>query len=542
MRRRVLRHVVAILACVTLALLTNPLTGLAHAELLSTTPADGTVVAQPPEVVVLGFSEPVTPIDDGGRLFASGADPVAIATQAEGTSIRYLLPASLPDGSYVVTWRVVSADGHPIAGAIQFAIGAPGNMPIVIDAPGADGSIDTWLALTQGLGYIGLLGICGWLFYAFFIARRSDPVASGIWIATGITMLALVLWVPLTVARQQGEGLDLVADFSRWTSLASRDLWAMVLLASGGLVLATLAGNRQVPFPRAVLVSGMIIALGAVSILGHTRLAEPTWLMVGSNITHTIAASIWFGGLLGLVASLRHAPRNDDLREVTGLVARFSTIAGIVLLFVIGCGVLSGWLILRSLRAIVETDYGRILLLKAGLVGLVVLVAAWNRYRLVPVLTHFNPGHAWQRLKYLLLVEATVLLCVAMVTGFLVNESPRQQEAAAAPTQTLSIDQPLGEGRITGSVTPGQIGDNTIELFITDAAGVPINPIETPRLEWMLDEQGIGPLTFETMSHGIPGEFMAVVPIPLSGEWTVTVIVRVSTFTSEHSSFTVPIP
>jgi copper transport protein len=113
-----------LLAVVLLCLLVIPVQGvLAHAQLLSTEPADNAIVQSAPEQLTLVFNEPVTPLaikliqPDG-----TTRDVTDVAVGGASTSIQ--MPTDLGNGTHVLSWRVVSIDGHPVAGSLVFSIGA----------------------------------------------------------------------------------------------------------------------------------------------------------------------------------------------------------------------------------------------------------------------------------------------------------------------------------------------------------------------------------------------------------------------------------
>jgi copper transport protein len=97
----------------------------AHAELLSTDPVDGAVLADAPAEIVLTFNEPVVVRDGAVRLFTGAGRDVDARPRAVDTRVVIGLPDRLPDGTYVLSWRVVSADSHPVAGGFSFSVGAP---------------------------------------------------------------------------------------------------------------------------------------------------------------------------------------------------------------------------------------------------------------------------------------------------------------------------------------------------------------------------------------------------------------------------------
>src|SRR4029079_12201480 len=94
----------------------------AHATLVSADPADGSVLTLPPKMVQLHFNESVTPAVVG--LIDATGKAREVATRAVGQSILMVLPDDLPQGTQIVSYRVVSEDGHPVGGSLVFSIGA----------------------------------------------------------------------------------------------------------------------------------------------------------------------------------------------------------------------------------------------------------------------------------------------------------------------------------------------------------------------------------------------------------------------------------
>jgi copper transport protein len=96
----------------------------AHAELVNISPANGAQLKTPPTQVQMTFTESVNLIDGGIRLVdeVGRTVPTSDPTVA-GRIVTWPMPADLPDGAYVITWRVVSADGHPVGGASSFGVG-----------------------------------------------------------------------------------------------------------------------------------------------------------------------------------------------------------------------------------------------------------------------------------------------------------------------------------------------------------------------------------------------------------------------------------
>ena len=96
----------------------------AHASLVSVDPADGARLDESPDVVRLTFSEHVSADLGGVQVLDSDGDQVQEgAARVDGATVEVDLAPDLPDGTYVISYRVVSADGHPVRGASVFGVG-----------------------------------------------------------------------------------------------------------------------------------------------------------------------------------------------------------------------------------------------------------------------------------------------------------------------------------------------------------------------------------------------------------------------------------
>ena len=90
----------------------------AHASLVSTTPGDGDHLEASPIEIVLEFSEPVGVVEGGTVLHSSQGESTPLSPDNRGSSIVIVLDDPLQNDTYVLQWRVISADAHPIAGTV----------------------------------------------------------------------------------------------------------------------------------------------------------------------------------------------------------------------------------------------------------------------------------------------------------------------------------------------------------------------------------------------------------------------------------------
>nr|MDT0657907.1 copper resistance protein CopC [Micromonospora sp. DSM 115978] len=514
----------------------------AHATLLRTDPADGAVLPSTPAEVTLFFNESVQVRDGGVRLLDADGTQLEAPARAVDSTVVLTPPADLADGTYLVTWRVISADTHPAAGGFSFSVGAPSAGTVAIPETEPEAGLRVLRPVTETVAYLGVLGGTGLLIFGLALApagtlarNRRDRI-SGVLGAAAV--VALLLLIPVTVAWQDGNGLAALLDGETWATGLRSDPALSSLLAIAGLAIALGAGrfagrSRHRPALTAVAFGGAALALGALAMVGHTRTFGPAWLVVGVDLLHLATAAVWIGGVIGLAVTLS---RGADVAaaDAARTVGEFSRLAALLVLLLGVAGVLLGWRILQSWTALTGTGYGWTLLAKSAVVVVVLAIAGWNRFTLVPRLTA-RPDDAAARLGLRRTVRAEALLLVGVLaaTGLLVTRSPVDETSAAPPApagpEAVVLAAALGDGRITARLTPGAVGINSLELSVLDAAGRPVEPVESPKVTVTQPEYDIGPLD-RPLAVIAPGRYEAVADFPLPGAWVLTVSVRTSRF------------
>jgi len=189
----VVRRAVAAFAALVLALALLPAAALAHATLQSTVPERGAKLDEPPAEVSFRFDEPVEASFGALRVFDSTGREVqtgkAFHPQGKGEEIAVKLKPGLGDGTYTATYRVVSADGHPVSSGYVFTVGeasAPTqSLDQLLATGGGTGSItDTALGVARAVQYAAIaLGLGALIFFAFCWRRFlfwQPQVQSGI--------------------------------------------------------------------------------------------------------------------------------------------------------------------------------------------------------------------------------------------------------------------------------------------------------------------------------------------------------------------------
>ncbi|RXS64228.1 hypothetical protein EST92_30945, partial [Streptomyces sp. TM32] len=385
----------------------------AHAALTGSTPAQGAVVDHAPEQVALTFSEGVAMGDDSIRVLdpkGKRVDRGKLRKLGSGNVVKYGagLPAGLGDGTYTVAWQAVSADSHPVSGAFTFSVGAPSKTTATVPVQKAGGGlVGALYGIARALAYTGFVLLVGGA--AFVVACRPAAalvrsvqrlVVQGWALLTGTTVAMLLLRTPYTGSGDLTDvfdfgGLQQVLITKPGAALVSR----LLLLAAAALLVAVLFGayaRTQEPAepgeePRDATASakqrkelafglgvgGLIIAAGLAAtwaMAEHASTGLQTAVAMPVDVLHLLAVATWLGGLAALVASLYWGPPVER-----AAVRRFSRIAFGSVLVLVATGLYQSWRQVGTWRALTDTTYGWLLLLKAGLVVVLVGIAWVSR-------------------------------------------------------------------------------------------------------------------------------------------------------------------
>jgi copper transport protein len=545
-------------------------------------------VAQVPSAVTLQFSEGVSLGAGYARVLASGGERVDAGTASvDGDVLTIPLRTGLPDDGYLVTYRVISADSHPVAGAFSFVVGNGALVPA-----GAAGSQDhtdpvVRLALPffRWIGFAGLALAVGVPLLALlcwpggWASARLRRTAA--WGAVAVTVGALgsfLLQGPYAAASGPGSLLDPSLLRATLAAEAGRVLLARVVLAVAlGALLRPVWRRGEVPSTGRV-VAGSALAAGLVlstAAIGHPVAGEWPGLAIAVTTVHVAAMVAWLGGLAGLlVAVLRPEVPADD---VAAVVPRYSRVAFVSVVALVVSGTVQAVREVESPTALFATTYGWVLVAKLILVAVVLAAAGvsrvWVQQRLG--VRRSRPGgrrsltaHAFAaaaddgvaeaaaarghaqsesaaehvpELRRSVLVEVAVAAVVLVLSAVLVGLPPARAAVAQPVDAVLPLQAAAGpSGSVQVSIDPARPGSNTLHLYLFDDAGRLIQPAG---ITVSLTEAGqqIGPLDVKLQPAG-PGHYLADgMDIPGAGTWTLTVAVRLDEFTATTASTDFPV-
>lgn len=528
----------------------------AHASLIETTPFDGQELGASPDEVALTFNEDVNAPTGGLRVYNNDGERVDNGIQRDITTstVAVTIDATLDDGGYIATYRVVSVDGHVIRGAFVFTVGADQSVDDAtlasLFAGGGDTVVSVLAGIIRAAAYLGVLLLVGAAVWVLVVARSDDDrdeartwARRGAWLGLGAT----VLIVPTQAMLASGLGVGALGNATLLgeTLAGSVGVAAIVRLAAVGVSLVLLARRAGA---RLVLgASGM--ALLSFLLDGHTRTVEPAWLMLAGDSVHLTAAAIWLAGVVLLTLGIRRRRVEDDPVGAAAIVARFSGLASWSLLALVIAGSAMSWANVRQLRALTSTDYGRALIVKVSVVLLVALVGAYNNRRLVPLVARLDDtsevvdrhgAAAWSRLGSTVRFEAAGMVVVLAVTAFLVNLRPAAEEAGITGAFDAYV-QMTEELAVNIVVDPNRVGQNEIHLYVFDENGRPLSDDDVAGLTLLLElpERELGPIERTPYVAG-PGHWQVDgKDLALAGAWDLTVVLDLDRLTRE--TVTIPV-
>lgn len=450
---------------------TAPRRAHAHEGLQRSVPAKDAVLTAAPTALRLTFTSAPTMQFTRVQLLGPGnvAIPLGVLRLDSVRTVVADIQGALSGGTYTVVWQVAGADGHPVRGryAFRIAAGATGLAPIRtggeaaadVAAPGAqappaahhdpasmptgegfDAQSPAYVAI-RWLTFLALASLLGIIAFQAVVLplylRRADQ-QNGSMLVSAATVrsarfgvmaagtLVVAALVRLYAQSYAMHGATQSFDLSLMAPMISQTVWGWgwLLQLVAALVAITafvaLRRGRGWAFPVAALA---VLALAFTPALsGHAASAPRLMpLAILADGIHVLGAGGWLGSLLALLTvgipvalSLEESQRG---RAVADLVNAFSPTTLLFAGLSAATGVFAAWLHVETFRALWESDYGRILLLKLGILSIVAGTGAYNWLRVRPALGGVEGA---TRIRRSATVELAVGAVVLLITAALV--------------------------------------------------------------------------------------------------------------------------
>ena len=476
------RTAAAVISVCAIALMA-PAASWAHAALLRTFPSASGVQTTQPREVRLTYSEPVEP-----RFAIVSVTDASGTQQTTGRPVRstadrntLVTPVKmLAEGWYLVFWRAISADGHPVRGAFTFAIGpVPGPAPQFVIPSISETAATPRLLVTRWIVFLSLMTSVGLFVFRTIIARplrRIAPASSPRWITvalTGslvITLIATPLYLLLSTAQfalRSWTAVGALVPLTRVSAFgrAFSDLELVVglfALAVGIALFVERADRRQRSVVELLSQAGALVAAASaillVSLAGHAPQSTHRWIALPLDAIHVTVGSIWFGGLIGLLALWSGLARSERTTALATIVPRFSNTAFVSVIAIIATGTVNAIIYLPTVSSIWQTPYGKALIAKILLLGGTMLLAAVNLLKTKPGLQAAAagggeaPGATTATLLRRLVRGETLIVAGAVFAAALLTSFPPPARALA---QIGGAKARVGPGPVATTVSDG---------------------------------------------------------------------------------------
>lgn len=595
----------------------------AHAALRGSDPADGAVLKSSPRSVTLTFTESVGLLDDSFRVYDPTNHRVGTSEAEHGPAgsdtARITFPKKLGTGTFTVAWRIVSADSHPVSGALTFSVGKPSATTATVSTGPVENPVTgslynigryvAYLAVALLIGTVAFLAVC----------RPPDPaplrtpIRTAWWALLAATLFLFVLRAPYEEGTSPATAFDLSALAKSATArpgLALLARMALLALTAALYLLLRKRVNRDRPSSPLLATAAALSAALALTWAAaeHASAGIQVPLAMTSSVLHLLSMALWLGGLTALLITLQRSATPLPAAVVT----RFSRVAFAAVTVLVVTGVYQSWRGLGSWQALTDTSYGRLLLVKLAAVTLLLAAASQSRRwtaKLAPapavtavdrvplpvgapadLSAPADPTTAADRtsaaapstaaapptaeesstaenssaaedprtldaappgtstgshraaLRRSVLAEVAIGVAVLGITTILTGTLPGRAAAEAAGSETASdtvgipatsvsmvpfdVGTPNGHGKVQITLDPGRVGANSVQAVVFGPDDG-ISTVPELRLSFTLAAQKIGPLPADVTDRG--GYWAAdSVNLPIAGEWTMTVTVRVS--------------
>ncbi|MER8828838.1 copper resistance CopC/CopD family protein [Mesorhizobium sp. M0938] len=510
---------IGFLAAIMLAVIAVPSQAFAHAALVTTDPVDGTVLGQGPTQFSLTFSEPVSPLVL--TLVRPDGTPLPLtAFRLNDQTVEIDNPRTLGSGTHVLSWRVISADGHPVGGSVLFSIGAPSAAPATSDA--VDRGLRSAIWIGKVFLYIGLfLGVGG----AFAIAWLAKGGRSGQRFVIAAIFGGLVA-APVSLGLQ---GLDALG--APLVRLAQPGVWqtglgtsfgrtVLVALVALGLGLLSLVGPRG--GARLFALAGLAGVGSALAASGHASAAEPQWLTRPMVFLHGAGIAFWAGALAPLGLAMWRKPV-----EATPFLRRFSQAILPVVAVLATTGIVLAIIQVQAPAALLDTAYGRLLLIKLGLLFFLFTLAATNRWKLTAP-AEAGETEVQRRLVRSIGIEMLIVLAIfGVAAGWRFTPPPRALAIAAAQPASIHIHTPKAMADL--SITPGHVGPVAASIAIMTGD---FGPLDAKQVTLVLSkpDAGIEPIKRAATKRDDGTWRVDDLVVPVPGRWTARLDILISDF------------
>ncbi|TLS51563.1 hypothetical protein FE782_13740 [Paenibacillus antri] len=480
-----------------------PIRAEAHASLIASEPSHGDELDAVPDAVAVTFNERL----ESRLYFIKVFDAEGNELRTPGARMsddRKRISVPFPgeaEGRYTVSYSVISADGHPVAGSYFFTVGrdqeaAGSGLP---DDPTA-GRPDAIFFLVRGVLYVSMLFAVGWVGWGAWIAANADE---GVRLRYRRWLRRILL---VFLAAQIAYAFVWLRDIraTTWDGALS----ALVGTSAGTAAVAML-GLTAIGVPllgrwKLADAGWILLLVTAKSMAGHPWAHDPRGLAIASNGIHLLGAALWAGGLLFLVAFWR---RHRD--AAAAFAPAFSSAALISVLALAFSGTILTLLYVPKVSYLLDAAWGRLLVAKVCATALVAIAGGLLRRSM-------RRSGRERALRPLLLLDAGLMLVIAGLASAFTYLNPVPEN------KTLDWHDMHGTVMVAAQLVPAGEGMHAFRFDVesTDEDGAP--PKRVTLLLSSLDRREVASILVPLERSGGDGAYRAEGPYPpFPGRWNV---------------------
>ena len=526
-----MKHVIRACIALVVVLFALPTDGVsAHAVLIGTEPVAGAVLDVSPEEIILRFNESVSTAFSSVRVINQNGDELwSVKTrhvEGDRTAVR-ADAGGLEEGTYIVVWRITSADGHPVQGSFTFQVGTRSTdvssvvAAFIEDEHGLSRlfSVIRWVLLAGVVVMIG--GV--WLITRRPIGPPSPRTRVMLWgawtFASVATLQTLLAYGPHASGLKIYEALDV--SLLGETMTTGFGQWQLVRLGVLGFIAVLLRelawrDDRRWKATMTVLVVSLVFTISAS---GHPGVRGPVSVVI--DVVHLIGVGLWLGAVMVIVLDRRRWLAD------TNTVGRFSRMSGIVVPIIVATGVMQTLLLVGNPTTLMDYRYGRMLLIKVSLVVVIVALGGVSRR----ILRRFGSNRLGASMAIESVVGAVIIAITAVLTG-------------VPPTQASTIEPFVGSQVRSNvilevTISPARVGETEIHVVFVPPGGS-LQRIELTDVRLGLPDRGVpnGSITLQQVG---PNHWAGTHTFVFAGEWDLKVVAEPDDNTTVLFDFAVPI-
>ena len=523
-------------------------TAFAHAVLLGSTPKAGEMLADSPKELTLNFNEEVGPIffkvlDKTGKEVGKPGE-----IRPDGNNLHLPLGEALANGTYVLTYRVISADTHPVGTTFGFSVGEPMADMSQMSQSAAESSTP-WtyaVAANRWVLYATMLLAAGSALFTLLI-----PTPAGVGAATFslgrtsaiIASVAYLLAIGIGGAEMLMGGATALLSVDAWSRGVGSTLTPSAIIGVPAMLVLIYAFGQGADKPKTgALTVGAVAAIGSFLVTGHAATAAPVWLMATVVAIHLFGASFWFGALYPLFKTAG----TTDATQAGVVMTKFSVWA----MFSVGLIILSGLAIsfvqVESPSKLLGNAYGAGLVRKLVLVAIILGLAAYNKLVLTPALEK-GDATASHRIRRTIRIEIVVyVLILGAAMSLTLTTPPRAIMAPGAGGMAMMNEGFKATVQANGytvdlDITPAKAGENMIMATIKDKDGQVISTLADLEITGNLPAAGISDVFVKGQNTGNGMWHFMFKEMIIPGDWKLKVDAFINDFDKVTFETTVPI-